>query len=140
VYSYDDIYAFLVQEAGAKRERLTPDTSLFNDLGVDGDDFFELAATFARSFKVDMSGYLWYFHHGAEGLDIGAALFPPYGRITLIPVTAKLLLESANAGKWLLEYPPHKLSRRRYDQLANLVIFAAIILLGLYSVFIKLKG
>ena len=141
MFTYDDVYVFLVQQLGVKRETLTPETSLFDDLGVDGDDFFELADAFAHRFNVDMSGYRWFFHHGEEGFNIDWILFkPPNRRVRRIRVTPKLLLESANAGKWALEYPAHKLSPIRWDRMLSLGVVCLIVLFALYLLFRKLTG
>jgi hypothetical protein len=125
--TYDDVYEFLIEELKVKREQLTPDVSLRDRLGVEGDDFFEFEEAYARRFSVDMSAYRWYFHHGEEGFSIGGLLFkPPYDRVDRIPVTPTLLLESANAGRWPLEYPPHELPAVRYDGIVNVGIFLAL--------------
>jgi len=141
MHSYDDVYSFLARELGVDPTRLTPDTGLFDDLGVDGDDFFELEQAFARHFNVDMSSYRWYFHHGEEGLNVGGLLSSaPYCRVEQIPVTPRLLLESANAGRWMLEYPSHELPTRRYDIVVNLAILVGFVLLALYALFRKFMG
>ena len=127
MYDYADIYAFLAQELGLDPAQLTPDVSLWDDLGVDGDDFFELEEAYAKRFNVDISGYRWYFHHRDEGfLFAPERLFfrPPYNPIA---VTPKMLLEAANAGKWSLEYPAHKGPPRRFDILAVIAILVCII-------------
>jgi acyl carrier protein len=127
MYDYADIYQFLAQKLGVDEATLTPDDSLFDDLGVDGDDFFELEQAFARRFAVDMSDYRWHFHHNSEGwLTSPGVLFfqRPYDRIA---VTPRLLVESANAGKWLVEYPPHKGPLHRFHLVA--VSFVLLILL-----------
>jgi len=100
---------FLVQQLGVKRETLTPETSLFDDLGVDGDDFFEAGGCLCPPISTwTCPGIGWFFHHGEEGFNIDWILFkPPNRRVRRIRVTPKLLLESANAGKWALEYPAH---------------------------------
>jgi Protein of unknown function (DUF1493) len=41
---------------------VSPDDDINLDLGVMGDDFTELMEAFAEKYKVDMKGYLWYFH------------------------------------------------------------------------------
>jgi acyl carrier protein len=118
MYSYADVQKFLGQELGTDEAQLSPDISLLDDLGVDGDQFDELMGEFAERFGVDMSGYLWYFHHGADdGPDPADLFFRPqsYDQIT---VTPRLLLESANAGRWLVEYPPHRAPQRGYHRSA----------------------
>jgi acyl carrier protein len=126
MYDYADIYSFLAQRLGVDEANFTPDDSLFDDLGVDGDDFFELEQIFARRFAVDMSDYRWYFHHNSEGwLTSPAILFfqRPKNRIA---VTPRLLLECANAGKWLVEYPSDKGQPRSFHLAA--VSFVLLIL------------
>jgi hypothetical protein len=119
----DDIYNFLSEEVGIAGEQIRPDTDLYADLRVDGDDFFGLAETFESRFSVDMSSYRWYFHHGEEGWSPGGLFFKaPQDRVERIPVTPRLLLESANSGRWLLEYPEHHIPPKRYDLTLNAVI------------------
>jgi hypothetical protein len=120
-----DVYAFLENEAGVREAKLTPYSDLESDLGITGDDFFELAEAFAKAFNVDMAAYRWYFHHSEEGTFNPGALFfkPPYRRVARIPVTPALLLSAAHAGAWPVSYPEHFLSRR-YDILLTYVILA----------------
>ncbi len=101
--------------------------SLRDDLGVDGDDFFELEDAFKQRFNVDMSGYCWYFHHRDEGfLFAPERLFfrPPYNRIA---VTPRMLLGVANAGRWSLDYPAHDGPPRRFDILAVIAILVCVV-------------
>lgn len=139
MHTYHDIYDFLAQQTGCEREKLTPETNLRDDLGVEADDFFELMDEFARRFNVDISGYRWYFHHAEEGINVGSALFiPPYDRVTTLPVNPKLLLESANTSKWSLQYPPHRIPARRYDIVFNRLLVAALLGMGLFMLLRKL--
>ena len=141
MYDYPEIYSFLARELGVDPSRLNPDISLLDDLGVDGDDFSEFTDAFARTFKVDMSTYRWYFHHGEEGINLGSLFFsPPYNRVEPIPVTPKLLLESANAGMWILAYPVHELPHQRYDILFNWAVVVISVLLMLVGVVRKMTG
>lgn len=141
MYSIDDICVFLVKQLRVSRSELTPSTNLRRDLGVDGDDFFELEDAFSREFGVDMSGYRWYFHHGEEGANIGRWFVPaPYDRVREIPVTPQLLLDSANAGKWIVEYPDHQLPARRYDVLISRLVYLPLIGLSLVPVLMKARS
>ena len=103
---------------------VTEDTGIENDLGCCGDDFHELIEVYAVRFNVDMSGYLWYFHCTDEGMPgIGEWLFkPPYDRVKSIPVTPRMLFEYAEIGKWNLQYPEHKIPKRRYDTMINMIV------------------
>lgn len=119
----DDIFSFLEKSQGVRRKCIFPDSDLCEDLGIDGDDFFKLEEQFAREFGVDMNGYLWYFHHGEEGCNVGSLFFAaPRERIQHIAVTPVILLDAANRKTWPLEYPLHTLPSRRYDTGINRVI------------------
>ena len=106
MYDYAEIYSFLAEQSGIDAATLGPDDDLVDDLGIDGDDFFNLEQAFAQRFSVDMSAYRWYLHHHQEKMT-PADLF--FRRIkNRIAVTPRMLLESADAGRWMVEYPPHK--------------------------------
>ncbi|MBI5282494.1 MAG: DUF1493 family protein [Candidatus Solibacter usitatus] len=124
MYTYDDILDFVSSQVGGDRAEITPETSLRDDFGVSGDDFGELVQAFAERFHVDMSGYRWYFHHEGEvGINIGAWFYPsPDKQVARIPVTPQVLLESANAGRWVVTYPPHKMDRIRWDLVMNMAL------------------
>jgi Protein of unknown function (DUF1493) len=113
MYDYADVHRFLGQELGTDEAQLRPNTSVLDDLGVDGDAFDELMGAFAERFGVDMAGYRWYFHHHSEAADPADLFFRPQS-YDQIAVTPTLLLESANAGRWLVEYPPHRAPRRGF--------------------------
>lgn len=132
--SLSEIYSFLSEVSGIRIDRFKPDADLFDDLGIDGDDFFALEDEFARRFAVDMSTYRWYFHHGEEGgPSIGRFLFkPPYARVKRLPITPELLLASANAGRWRISYPEHHLPSHRIDFIIDRFILGAA---GVASVF-----
>ena len=59
---------FVADFTGVKRERLTPASTLFGDLGVDGADGWELIEKFGQKFQVDLSGFRADHHFGPEGL------------------------------------------------------------------------
>jgi Protein of unknown function (DUF1493) len=122
-----DIYAFVQRTSGMRNTELTPALDLERDLGITGDDFFELAQAFAKEFHVDMASYRWYFHHAEEvTFNPGALVFkPPYRRVDHIPVTPALLLHAANVRNWPVVYPKHSLPARRYDLLLNYALVAA---------------
>lgn len=116
-------------------EIIRPDSDLKNDQGVFGDDFEEMINKYAKLFNVDMTNYRWYFHMREEGSDysIGSILFkPPYDRVPYIPVTPQMLVDFANKGKWDIDYPPHKIPKRRVDLLVNFVVVVVFIIFVLY--------
>jgi acyl carrier protein len=135
MYTLDDITEFVAKQTGVKPTNIAPESCLVEDLGVEGDDFFELAHAFAEHFNVDMSSYRWYFHHAEEGIaGLGALFFPPPNkRVGHIPVRITLLLDAANTGRWTLEYPPHQLPARRYDLIINSFVLIVCVLATLLA-------
>ena len=123
----NEIIEFVKKNTGVKN--ITSDTDIF-DKGVGGDDFHDLIDDFAKTYSVDMTNYLWYFHTDEEGggVSIGGLFFdPPYKKVQRIPVTPLLLTEFANKGKWEIEYPKHQIHKKRYDLLINTILFIAVI-------------
>jgi hypothetical protein len=136
MYVLDDIIEFIKEQTAIKD--VNPEDDLLNDLGCSGDDHHEFMAEYARKYKVDMNSYLWYFHADEEGQNIGGTFFkPPYERIKHISITPLILLESANKGKWALNYPEHKLPKHRYDIFINQVLVSLLIAYIIYSCFRK---
>ena len=133
-----EIYAFLSKASGISQAKLSPSADLECDLGITGDDFFELAEQFSNEFHVDMSTYRWYFHHGEEVTFNPGALFfkSPNRQVQHIPVTPELLLEAADSGRWPVVYPKHRLTERRYDILAT---YALLVVGGLAVLFVLLR-
>jgi hypothetical protein len=118
-------------------KRINPDSDIFGDVGVTGDDFHEMIEKYSKVFSVDISSYLWYFHTNEEGHNFGGLFItPPYKRVERIPVTPNLLHEFAITGKWRIEYPKHTMPPRRWDLLINITtigIFIVIIIIKLLT-------
>jgi len=123
--SIEDINNFLIETQSIKKEDINPDSDLCLDLGIEGDDFFELEEALKNEFNINMASYKWYFHHGEDGfINPGALLFkPPYKRVKHIAVTPSLLLEAANKGIWPIKYSSHILPTKRYDIISTYIIF-----------------
>ena len=129
----NDIIDFLQNFTG--RDDIKPNTDIFKDIGVVGDDFHEIIFKFSEKYSIDMKNYLWYFHTDEEGQNIGALFFnPPYRRVKRIPVTPEMLTEFANKSKWSIQYPKHEIPSKRYDLLINRII------LGLFLIFIVITA
>lgn len=100
---------FVARERAVPAERLRPDTTLFGDLGVDGDDAADLFAAFGREFGVDLRGLELGRHFGPEGLP---PTFPsewvrdflrsgsPEQRAGLEPVAIADLVRAAVTKRW----------------------------------------
>lgn len=125
-----EIINFLEDFIGANP--IHPNTDIFYDLGVCGDDFSEMLEAYAATYDVDLSHYLWYFHSDDEGWPNFGGLFfkPPYARVERIPITPNLLAEFVQTKKWEIDYPKHKLPEKRYDIIINQII-AFFIFLGI---------
>jgi hypothetical protein len=114
----DDVILFIASESGQPRERLSPRTTLFGDLRIDGDDGDELLVAFMKHFEVDMSEYRGSEHFGPEGLPPWAPIYwlilawrsmteegsTPESRARLRPITIQDLIDSARARKWTIIY------------------------------------
>lgn len=130
----EDIYSFLIEFQGIKRDELSPTVDLCNDLGIEGDDFFELEEEFEERFAVDMSSYRWYFHHGEEGWSIGALFSQsPYQQVKHIPVTPEILLEAAKTSIWPINYPQHKIRSRAIEIGINYFVLLLLVALVVAS-------
>ncbi|ACA99756.1 MULTISPECIES: DUF1493 family protein [Cyanophyceae] len=119
-----DIYRFIQQEIpSATGDRLNATTDLFGTFDIQADDCATFIEKFAQKFKVDLDGYLWYFHHGEAGLNLGGFLIkPPYERVERIPITPEILLKAATKRRWKLSYPDHTLPKKRWDMVVNKII------------------
>jgi hypothetical protein len=102
-------------------------TSLQDKLGVHGDELDDLLLRFAQRFRVDMSGYRWYFHTCEDGLNPFWVLIPPPNkRVHQIPITLAVLLKSARGKSWAVEYPPHR-PLTRWDNVALWIALVTVI-------------
>jgi hypothetical protein len=128
----ENIFDFVEEYSG--RNGLQDNSDIQKELGVYGDDWHEMIEKFTIKFNVDMTSYLWYFHNGEEGMGIGRLFFKsPYDRVNRIAITPNDLLRIATKQKWDIEYPEHKLPKRRYDLIIGTVVLIAMI--GLCVIF-----
>ena len=124
----EEIYNFLEKSQGVSKSKLSPKADLCSDLGIDGDDFFELVEDFSSKYNVSMSTYCWYFHHKEEGFNIGALFSPaPYQQVERIPITPEVLLLAAKEKAWPISYPEHKINSRRTESLINKIFIITLL-------------
>lgn len=99
--SFADIAGFVCDQTSVRADRLTPQTRLVHDLGIDGDDLVELMGAFFAGFTVDPAGFDFTRYAGPEGLNLLGAL-NPFGRKDdgPVPITLAMLLAAAQAGCW----------------------------------------
>jgi hypothetical protein len=124
------LVAEFVNEFCRTTETLRSDTDLFEHLRISGDDVSEFMERFAARFEVDLSSYLWYFHHDEEfSLNFGALIFKrPNERVERIPITPAVLSEAIKTKSWPINYPDHRLPEVRWDIVLNLPIMLVVIL------------
>jgi len=63
----EEVPAFVAEFAHFAASKITPKTTLFGDVGVDGDDGHAILTAFAERFQVDMSACRP-VHFGPEGI------------------------------------------------------------------------
>lgn len=136
-FKIDDIIDFLRNLSGT--DKIEADSDIFGSITMGGDDFHEMIEAYAKKFSVNMSGYFWYFHADGEGQNFGGLFFTPYNQVRRIPVTPILLTAFANSGKWDIQYPDHKLPKKRYDLLINTIIIGVCLVGILTWLIMKLK-
>ena len=102
----ETVIDIVAKESGTAREKLRDETRIVEDLHLDGNDVAELVERVAATFKIDMTNYRWYHHHGPEGCNPLWLIFPPWwmGK-TRIPIRVADLIEAARTGMWPIEYP-----------------------------------
>jgi len=61
----EDIMQFL-QKYSFDNKIVTSESDIFHDFGLTGDDCGEFLYAYQKTFNVDMTNYLWYFHHDEE--------------------------------------------------------------------------
>jgi acyl carrier protein len=105
------VKGFVAEETRSRPERLSLDTTLLGDLGVDGDDGWRLIAAFAEEFDVDMGGFVFTKHFCNEGGANPILLFESLVRQFLAkedlhqiagvtPITIRDLVEAAGSRRW----------------------------------------
>ena len=88
--------------------------------GMSGDAAMGFFDDFAKTFDVNMDGYLWYFHTQEEGVNVGAYFFDTPDRyVKRLPVTLHQLADYASRGRWIYDYPAHEIPKIRKDKVLN---------------------
>ena len=99
----EQVKSLLVEELGAKREKLHPNARIMHDLGADGMDGWDLMERFRERFAVDMSEFQFGRHFGPEGCDPFTLLYClvfDRDKLKYVPITVNDLVEAAERGKW----------------------------------------
>ena len=136
-YTIADIQEFISTQLGCDLGLVTADADIVYDLGCVDFALDEFIAAYRSKFGVDMEDYRWYFHTNVVSGDtsaLGKILFKPLpNAVKHIPITAKILWESAINGKWNIWYPEHTVPRRRFDAYIQASIIFIFIVAILYT-------
>ncbi|MEX1202227.1 MAG: DUF1493 family protein [Ferruginibacter sp.] len=136
-YSITDIQQFIATQLRCDLALVTEEADIIYDLNCVNLSLDEFIAAYRMKFDVNMEDYRWYFHTNVVSGDtstIGKILFKtPPNAVKHIPITPKVLWESANQGKWLIWYPEHTVPRRRFDAYIQLSILFIFIIAVLYT-------
>lgn len=104
------VRAFVARETAARLDRVDMNTTLFADLGVDGEDGSHLIEAFGKEFNVDIAGFDHSKHFGPEA---GCPLpLVPYFLVRsftreahdaagVVPISVRDLVDAAREGRWL---------------------------------------
>jgi len=107
--TFNRVKELLVESVGVSEHEVSPEATLFGDLGIDGDDAYDLFVDFAERFAVDMTGFVLSRHFGPEagGNPVTALyimartlLYGPHRAAGVVPVKVADLVEAAERGKW----------------------------------------
>jgi acyl carrier protein len=107
---YDAIVAFVARQTAVRADRIRPETTLFGDLRIDGDDGVELLEAFSQRFGVDMSACDFRRYFGPEGVTLLTPfvwlgyLFKsgsPESRAGLWPISIAHLVRVAELHRWV---------------------------------------
>ena len=114
------VIQLVAREVSETADRIKLSSTLFRDLGVDGDDADELFSVFAKEFQVDLSDLNLSRHFGSEGFDPATTFFHLFlwlrdliagdsyqERIDkrFLPIYISDLVEAAEAGRWIKRVP-----------------------------------
>lgn len=103
----NEVTAFVVEYWGEPKSGLSAETSINDDLGMDGDDGLEFMEAFSRRFAVDLAAFPYDNYFGVEASATPISLIASALRrlttgkwTTLSPLTVRQLAEAAENGRW----------------------------------------
>jgi len=123
------------------KSNLQSNSDIFETVRISGDDCYELIEKFSKKYDVDISNFLWYFHHEEEGSwnSIGGYFNKsPDKLVKRIPITPKMLAKFAETKKWEINYSIHKLPEKRKDLILNQILAVTILVLALIGIIINI--
>ena len=112
----EGVIEFLAFFTGVKPQLIYPHTTLYGDLGVAGEDGFELIQAFGVKFQVDLTDFQSERYFGSEGVSILAPFSflwlilshpfrqkrTPEEEANLQDIRIRDLIAFARAGRWMI--------------------------------------
>jgi len=92
------VIQLLIDELNIAYEEVNLTSSLFHDLGVDGDDASDLLERFSKEFNVDISNFKFNDYFGSE-VSFVFKLFFPFSKKSFKKLTVQDLIIAAEKGK-----------------------------------------
>ena len=94
----DDIIKFISDFSGVKCQKITINTTLLGDLGIDGEDAENLMLEYSKKFSVDLSEFVFnrYFNN-----EFPNSIFDILKKSNLEPIFVDDLITSAEFGRWV---------------------------------------
>lgn len=106
-----EVFAMVAEFTGVRQQKLTLETTLFGDLGVDGDDAVDFFEEFAKTFGVDLADFKINQYFGPEvssdpfssiiNLLQGWWMGDSHKAADVKPISLRDLVEAARAGRWI---------------------------------------
>jgi len=105
-----EIVSFISEELGVNKKKLTQNTRIFHDLGVDGDDAAEFIENYARKFDVDIERFSYTEYFGSEAaLTPLSIILHLFGKSKAMkPLFVKDLVDGALSHKLTRKAEPQK--------------------------------
>jgi acyl carrier protein len=102
----EKIKMLVAEERSEPISNIGLDTTLQDDLGMDGDDAVEFFTLFSERFNVDLTDLQWERHFGSEYWSTLYILVPKIWKKIkgIMPITVKDLVAAATSKKWQYEY------------------------------------
>ena len=103
----NEVIAFVAEYWGEPKSRLFAETSVNNDLGIDGDDGLEFMEAFSRRFAVDLETFPYDNYFGPEAaanpisIIVAMTRYITTGKSTnLSPLMLRQLAVAVENGSW----------------------------------------
>ena len=93
----DYVVRAVARKVGLALEQVSPQSRLFQDLGLAGDDAAELLDEFSREYKIDLSNFDFSTYFPSEPNLI--SIFSRYRRRPLKELTVEALIRAAHDGR-----------------------------------------